>query len=183
MAIENTVATLLAGAGLTEGSTTEERLTTLTTQLTAGVITVLEFQRRFKGELALAYLNRYASASVRVSNVGRNDLQHVSTLVERQTPFINGFAADLSAGREPIPNAQRVALYADSAITAGWAGIVAAASQGAQRLRWITSDDDRECEPCREAGDGGPYTTTTLPGLPGAICAGGSNCRCSVETI
>lgn len=183
MAIEAQIAELLSGAGLTPGRTAEERLSTLAAQLTAGAITAAEFERRFRGELTLAYLNRYAGASARVSNVGRTDLANVSRLVERQAPFISGFAADLSAGREPIPTSQRISLYANGANTAGFAGIVAAASQGGQRLRWITSDDDRECEPCRDAGDGGPYTATTLPGLPGAICAGGPNCRCSVEPI
>lgn len=141
----------------------------------SGDLAPADFERYFLALLTAAYLRQIGGRSPNAT-----DLALVGRLVERQRPFVAGFAADLAAGTGTMPIATRVGLYADTVHTARQAAVVAGVAAGG-RVEWVLGEDDENnCEPCQSAADGSPYVPGDLPGLPGVLCDGGPRCRCEI---
>lgn len=179
--IEERIAALIDSPIRAEGRTLEERLAYLVAALQAGSIPVDVFARAFRAEIAITNLRAYARGAERV-RLTPGDVGAVERLVQANEPNIAAFTADIAAGREPIPTAQRVRMYAETGHRATQAGAIAAIVAAGARIRWkLGEDDDANCEPCQAAAEGGPYLPGALPGLPGwPFCDGGSNCRCEL---
>lgn len=176
MTIEEQVAALVAGAGLSGSGPLPERLGRVVEAYRDGRITEAEFSRRFAGELAGSYLGAYTAGGRTITSA---DLAVVAALVARQRSFIAGYAADIAAGRGTMPDRQRVGLYDRSRRDAANAGRIARAAQDDERLLWVAEDDENTCDPCSRAG-GRIYRATELTQLPSDICDGGWLCRCEL---
>jgi hypothetical protein len=179
--IEERIVALVASPVNPPGRTPAARLQYLVDELKAGAIEAPVFERAFSAEVARTHLRAYAQGTGQVV-LTPGGVGAVERLIQAEAPNIASFTADLSAGREPIPDTQRVSMYANGDHKARQIGQLAAAVVVGQRVRWILDEnDDANCEACQSAADGGPYAPGALPGIPGwPFCAGGNNCRCEI---
>ncbi len=129
--------------------------------------------------------------------------QVITSLVDRQVPYLDGFAKALedvktaplaaagageaaTATVEAVSEAQlaqRAKLYADSTTGAYEHGYVAAASKHIPDVRFVWHARLGACPECKSR-DGQHYTLESLPSYPGdGDCSGGNACRCVVEVL
>lgn len=110
----------------------------------------------------------------------------VSEAIVTQSAYLSRFADEVAlkslAGEAPsyLQLAARSALYAG----AGRAESFKAEAEGREPgtfVRYEAQDDDSTCGPCLDAE--GVYPVTEPFPVPGAVCLGGGNCRCSLEYL
>lgn len=157
--------------------------------------------------LGAAYLAGFLLAATRTSR-GRADTW-VAEAVDKQTPYLKGFAADVAkAAKEPPPASADVgalgtmlgsmsldSVEARAALYAGpiWSGFQRGQVDNEDNFKfiWHAHPEDTKtgesCELC-DARDGEEFDQDSLPGFPGEgdfgeICEGAGACHCEVEIL
>jgi hypothetical protein len=126
---------------------------------------------------------RYGAGSV----VGRTILSDADRLsiaeqLGDDLMYLERFAAQIpGADYSEDYLVNRAAMYGDSLHSVYWAGRVSRFENDSV-WRWVAMDDGRTCRSCAALSDR-IFTTWSLPGYPGSVCAGGGRCRCSLVLV
>jgi hypothetical protein len=172
---------------------TEAELRALVTQLVAGELTPAAFGEQFltilQGAHAQAgYLGRQLAGVL--DPFGEDDTAFGVAQAAAEAAFLNGFVADLEAGRyrnaagelSEKAIAARAAMYAYSLLGSVNEAWVMTMPPETTLIYWHLGDSEH-CPDCPDLETGSPYTPESLPTVPGAgdtECGG--RCRCWLST-
>lgn len=154
-------------------------LTALTNQLYNGDITLEQWQLSVASELKDAHVALSLFAIGGSDNIGNEEIERIEETLESENQYLNEFAIAIALGTVSVAMALgRINQYGIASQQSYWKEF---SNKTRGLIDWQLNPAEH-CPDCTSLADGSPYTSDTLPTVPGGgdtRCRG--NCKCTLH--